>query len=120
MGVRESRSGLGRTYTLDPLGGRDDNGPVFPIGDVDPRLAVQEPIVGVIAPDGTPVAFPVDAVARRIDAGDTVSLAGVQIVSDGAGLVAQLDDGTPVASHQAFWFAWSQFRPDTIVWTPLG
>ena len=27
-------------------------------------------------------------------------------------------DGTAVAAHQAFWFAWSQFMPGTLVWTP--
>jgi hypothetical protein len=23
-----------------------------------------------------------------------------------------------VGSHQAFWFAWSQFHPTTLVWLP--
>ena len=108
--------GIGRSYPLDPLGGRDDNGPVFPIGDVDQRLPVQEPVVGVIAPDGTPLAFAADAASRAIAAGDQVELAGVEIVSDGAGLIARFSDGTPATSHQAFWFAWSQFHPDTLVW----
>lgn len=112
--------GIGRSYALDPLGGRDDDRPIFPIGAVDPRLPVQEQVVGVEAPDGTAIAFPVDAVGRAIDVGQKVELAGVVIVSDGAGLVAQLDDGTPVTSHQAFWFAWSQFHQGTLVWTPLG
>jgi hypothetical protein len=51
--------GIGRSYVDDPLGDRDDAGPIFPVGDVDPRLPVQEKVVGVIAPDGTPIAFPV-------------------------------------------------------------
>ena len=50
--------GIGRTYRDNPLGDRDANGPIFPIGEVDQRLPVQEKVVGVIAPDGTPVAFP--------------------------------------------------------------
>jgi len=112
--------GIGRSYPLDPLGGRDDNGPVFPIGDVDPRLPVQEPVVGVTATDGTPLAFPAAEAARAIAAGKDVELAGVVILSDGAGLIAQFTDGTPATSHQAFWFAWSQFHPDTLVWTSLG
>lgn len=33
--------GIGRRYALDPLGGRDDDGPIFPIGEVDPRLPSQ-------------------------------------------------------------------------------
>jgi hypothetical protein len=111
--------GIGRSYPLDPLGGRDDNGPVFPIGDVDQRLPVQEPVVGVTAPDGTPLAFPAGAASRAIAAGEDVELAGVVILSDGAGLIAQFADGTAATSHQAFWFAWSQFHPDTLVWTSL-
>ncbi len=112
--------GIGRTYALDPLGDRDADGPIFPIGDVDPRLPVQEQVLGVETPDGTPVAFAVDAARRSIEAGELVELAGVVIVSDGAGLIALLDDGSSVTSHQSFWFAWSQFHPDTLVWNPLG
>ena len=110
--------GIGRSYPLDPLRGRDDNGPVFPIGDVDPRLPVQEPVVGVIAADGTPLAFPAGAASATIETGAKVELAGVVIVSDGAGLDAEFADGSPVTSHQAFWFAWSQFHPDTLLWVP--
>ncbi len=112
--------GIGRSYDLDPLGSRDADGPIFPIGNVDQRLPVQEQVLGVEAPDGTAVAFPVEAAARAIEAGETVELAGVFIVSDGAGLRAQTADGTPISSHQAFWFAWSQFHTDTLVWSTLG
>ncbi len=117
--IRED-GGLGRSYSLDPLGGRDDDGPIFPIGHVDQRLPVQEQVVGVIAPDGTPVAFAVAAARTALDAGSDVSLAGVRIVPDGGGLRAELDDGTAITSHQSFWFAWSQFHTDTLVWTPLS
>ncbi len=47
-------------------------------------------------------------------------LAGVRLVLDGGGLRAELTDGRPLPSHQAYWFAWSQFHPDTLVWTPLS
>lgn len=111
--------GIGRTYSDDPLGGRDDNGPIFPIGDVDPRLAVQESVVGVVADDGTPVAFPATAARAAIDAGRTVSLAGVTITTDGGGFTAaDTGSGEALAAHQAFWFAWSQFHPDTELWLP--
>jgi len=53
--------GIGREYDEDPLGGRDDDGPIFPAGDVDPRLPVQAAVVGVIGPRGEPVASGVDA-----------------------------------------------------------
>jgi hypothetical protein len=115
--VLASDGGIGRTYPLDPLGGRDDNGPIFPIGDVDPRLPTQAQVVGVIRPDGTPVAFNVDALSGALGSHDSVEFGDIIIVKDGGGFTATLRDGTPVASHQAFWFAWSQFHPETLVYS---
>ena len=110
--------GINRSYGLDPLGGRDDDGPIFPIGDVDERLPVQAEVIGVITPDGTPVAFPVeDLLAAE---GEPVEFNGLVITPDGGGFVAALEDGTAVVSHQAFWFAWSQFHPGTLVWSSSG
>jgi hypothetical protein len=108
--------GLGRSYPLDPLGGRDDNGPIFPIGSIDPRLGVQEQVLGVVLDDGSPLAFPVADSLIELRSGGTVELEGVALVTDGGGLRAELTDGIPVVSHQAFWFAWSQFHPDTALW----
>lgn len=110
--------GIGRSYDRDPLRGRDDNGPIFPIGDVDDRLGIQDPIVGVLLADGSALAFPVIEIRPAIEAGLTVELDGVEIRSDGGGFVAtSTDSGEEVAAHQAFWFAWSQFHPDTELWT---
>ncbi len=109
--------GISRNYNLDPLGGRDDNGPIFPVGDVDGRAGVQESVIGVLAADGTPLAFPAEQARAAIANGETPSLAGVTIVADGGGFRAQDADGNPLAAHQSFWFAWSQFYPETQVWT---
>lgn len=109
--------GIGRTYEEDPLRGRDDNGPIFPIGDVDPRLPVQVEVVGVIDPEGRPVAFPADRARAALASGKSVALAGVELVADGGGLRARLSGGEELPAHQAFWFAWSQFHPDTELWT---
>jgi hypothetical protein len=111
--------GVGRSYPLDPLQGRDDSGPIFPVGDVDPRLPVQEQVVGVIARDGAPVAFPAAAARGALKAGKRVELKGVRLQLDGDGLRAVLDDGAEAVSHQAFWFAWSQFHPRTALWAPM-
>jgi hypothetical protein len=111
--------GIGRTYSLDPLGGRDDQGPIFPIGDRDLRLPVQEQVVGVITSDGTPVAFSAAAARDHLETGETVELDGVTLELDGSGLIA-FENGEPVASHQSFWFAWSQFHPETLIWLPSG
>jgi hypothetical protein len=108
--------GIGRSYALDPLDGRDDDGPIFPIGDADERLDVQELVVGVIAADGTALAFPSDLASRVLASGGTVSLGGISLVADGDGLRAVDATGGDVAAHEAFWFAWSQFHPDTLLY----
>jgi hypothetical protein len=115
--ILASDGGLGRTYPLDPLRGRDDNGPIFPIGDVDSRLPTQAQVVGVIRPDGTPVAFAVEDLSIALGSRDSVEFSGILVMKDGGGFTATLSDGTPVASHQAFWFAWSQFHPETLVYS---
>jgi hypothetical protein len=46
---------LGRDF--DFRNGRDADGPIFPVGDVDPRLPVHEDVIGVVTASGTPVAF---------------------------------------------------------------
>ncbi|MDJ0664451.1 MAG: DUF3179 domain-containing (seleno)protein [Acidimicrobiia bacterium] len=109
--------GRGIDYPADPLRGRDDDGPIFPVGDVDPRLPVQEAVLGAIAPDGTPIAFPITALQAALDSGGEVSFNGVIVTRDGGGFRASTADGNDLASHQAFWFAWSQFYTDTIVWS---
>jgi hypothetical protein len=108
--------GIGRTYEDDPLGGRDDDGPIFPVGDIDARLPVQTLVLGVVGPDGTPVAFSADEARAALTAGDDVGLHGVELFLDGGGLRARATDGEEVATHEAFWFAWSQFHPGTELW----
>ncbi len=107
--------GIGRTYKDNPLGGRDADGPIFPVGEVDPRLPVHAQVLGVILDDGTALAFEADNARIALRAGRTVQSGGVTLGLDADGLVARID-GNPVPSHQAFWFAWSQFHPDTALW----
>ncbi len=104
--------GLGRSYDLDPLGGRDDNGPIFPIGGVDPRLAVQAQVLGVLTDTG-PIAFPVEETRAALADGERIIVDDIEVVADGGGLRAVDDSGADTGAHQAFWFAWSQFHPDT-------
>jgi len=109
--------GIGRSYSLDPLGGRDDEGPIFAIGSVDDRLDVQEVVVGVITAEDVAVAFPSDQASDVLADGGEVTQVGVRLVSDGDGLRAvDADTGEPIVSHESFWFAWSQFHPDTQLW----
>ncbi len=112
--------GIGRSYPDDPLGGRDASGPIFPIGQVDPRLPAQAQVLGVIDPDSArPMAFPVEQAAAELADGGEVRHGSVEIVADGGGLRAQVD-GAELPAHQAFWFAWSQFHPTTAVWSGIG
>ena len=109
--------GVGRSYPRDPLSGRDDNGPIFPTGQVDPRLPTQEPVVGVVTADGTALAFAAATAREVLGRGGHVALDDVELSLDGGGLKARTTGGVDVPAHEAFWFAWSQFHPSTQLWT---
>jgi hypothetical protein len=110
--------GIGRTYAPDPLRGRDAGGPIFPIGPVDPRLPAQTQVFGVETPGGQFLAFPVTEAKDTLGSGSSVELAGVVLVADGSGLRAESSTAGELAGHQSFWFAWSQFHPETLLWSP--
>jgi len=78
---------------------------------------VQVEVVGVIDREGRPVAFPADRARQALASGEAVELVGVELVADGGGLRARSSDGEELPAHQAFWFAWSQFHPETTLWT---
>ena len=105
---------LGLNY--DFRGGRDANGPIFPVGDVDPRLPIQEDVIGVINPAGDPVAFPRGPALLALIRGNEIQYEGVVLEQSAGGLRAFDESGAEIASHQAFWFAWSQFHPNTALW----
>ena len=112
--VLDEELALGRDF--DFRNGRDANGPIFPIGDVDPRLPVQEDVLGIITESGTPLAFHVASAIEALRAGESVVVDDVHVVLDGGGVRAVDADGNDLGGHQAFWFAWSQFHPDTALW----
>ena len=105
---------LGRNF--DFRNGRDADGPIFPVGDVDPRLPVHEDIIGVVAASGRPVAFQRSKALAALARGDTVSFENVRLELEAGGIRAIGTDGADLGSHQAFWFAWSQFHPETELW----
>jgi len=96
--------------------GRDANGPIFPIGDVDPRLPVHEDVIGVITSSGQPVAFQRSAALVALRNGSSIAVGNVRLELDAGGIKAVDVNGSDVGSHQAFWFAWSQFHPETRLW----
>ncbi len=96
--------------------GRDANGPIFPVGDTDPRLPVHEDVIGVIAPSGQPYAFQRTAAIAALSAGQEVTVDGLTLELVAGGVRAKGTDGADLGSHEAFWFAWSQFHPTTELW----
>ena len=105
---------LGRDF--DFRNGRDADGPIFPVGDVDPRLPVHEDVIGVVAASGTPVAFQRSKAFLALTAGEDITFENVRLVLEAGGIKAVDADGSALGSHQAFWFAWSQFHPGTVLW----
>jgi hypothetical protein len=105
---------LGRDF--DFRNNRDANGPIFPIGNVDVRLAVHEDVLGVVTDRGTPVAFHLKTTLAALKKGEKIIVDNVHLVLDGDGVRAVDAGGKNLGSHQAFWFAWSQFYPKTRLW----
>jgi len=105
---------LGRDF--DFRNTRDADGPIFPIGDVDPRLSVHEDVIGVLSPTGKPVAFQRSAAFLALTKGKKIAFEDVRLVLEAGGIKAVGPDGSDLGSHQAFWFAWSQFHPKTALW----
>ena len=105
---------LGRDF--DFRNNRDANGPIFPVGDVDPRLPVHEDIIGVVNAAGKPVAFQRSKAFVALQNGEEITLENVRLELVAGGIKAVDTDGTDLGSHQAFWFAWSQFHPQTALW----
>ncbi|MEM6375956.1 MAG: DUF3179 domain-containing (seleno)protein, partial [Pseudomonadota bacterium] len=105
---------LGRDF--DFRNGRDANGPIFPVGDVDPRLPVHEDIIGVVSRSGTPIAFQRSQAFVALQNGEEIGFEDIRLELDAGGIRAVDVNGADLGSHQAFWFAWSQFHPQTELW----
>ena len=105
---------LGRDF--DFRNGRDAGGPIFPVGDVDPRLPVHEDIIGIVTASGTPIAFQRSAAILALTRGEEIAFENVRLELAAGGVKAVDIDGNDLGSHQAFWFAWSQFHPTTELW----
>lgn len=95
---------------------RDANGPIFPIGQVDPRLPEHEDVLGLVKADGTAIAFHVTSAIEALERGEFIELDGINVILAGGGLQAVDAEGNDLGGHQAFWFAWSQFHPNSKLW----
>ena len=72
--------------------------------------------MGIVTGSGTPVAFQRSAAMVALQNGQQVGFEDVRLVLEGGGLKAVDAAGNDLGSHQAFWFAWSQFHPGTELW----
>jgi len=107
---------LGRDF--DFRDNRDAGGPIFPVGNVDPRLPVHEDVIGVITASGQAVAFQRSTTFIALQNGDEIEFENIRLEIAAGGIKAvDANDGSDLGSHQAFWFAWSQFYPDTVLWS---
>ena len=86
---------------------------------MDTRLPVQEDVLGIVTTSGKPIAFHVPSLIKVLDAGEKVEIDNIQIVLAAGGVKAIDNDGNDLGAHQAFWFAWSQFYPDTLLWPEI-
>ncbi|MEM8975900.1 MAG: DUF3179 domain-containing (seleno)protein [Pseudomonadota bacterium] len=105
---------LGRDF--DFRNTRDAKGPIFPVGDIDPRLPVHEDIIGIVTASGKPIAFQRSKAFVALKNGNEIAFENVRLKLDAGGIRAVDANGLDLGSHQAFWFAWSQFYPKTVLW----
>jgi hypothetical protein len=77
---------LGRDF--DFRNGRDADGPIFPVGDVDPRLPVHEDVIGIVTASGTPVAFQRTTAMAALLAGEEILVENVSLQLDAGGVRA--------------------------------
>ena len=65
---------------------------------------------------GKPVAFPRSKAYAALKRGKEIAFENVRLKLDAGGIRAVDESGADLGSHQAFWFAWSQFHPGTALW----
>jgi len=100
---------------------RDADGPIFPIGEVDPRLPVHEDVIGATTASGVPIAFQRSAAFLALSNGEEIEFENIKLELTAGGIRAidtNASADSELGSHQAFWFAWSQFHPETELWMP--
>ena len=77
-----------------------------------------EDVIGVITASGKPVAFQGSTALIVLTRGEKIEFENIWLELDAGGIKAANEDGSDLGSHQAFWFAWSQFHPQAELWLP--
>lgn len=118
--VLSARTGSFRNYDRDPYAGYDESSELFfDIAHVDSRYHPKEWVIGLEI-DGVTKAYPfreLKKVSSPVD--DQVNGQRVTVRYNAASRSVSVVDeqGKPIPSVTAFWFAWYAFHPDTQVFT---
>jgi hypothetical protein len=118
--VLSTKTGSFRNYDRDPYAGYDESSELFfDIAHVDSRYHPKEWVIGLEI-DGVTKAYPfreLRKVPSPVD--DQVNGQRVTVRYNAASRSASVVDeqGKPIPSVTAFWFAWYAFHPDTQVFT---
>ena len=118
--VMSISTGYSRAYDRDPYAGyvnRTDL--MFPTSHVDPRYHTKEFVLGLEV-KGVFKAYPFSELGKGPKVlSDTINGLPVLIHFNPAGPSAKAlaFDGTPLPSLMAYWFAWSAFHPDTLLYS---
>ena len=73
-------------------------------------------MLGLVKADRTAIAFHVTSAIEALERGEFIELDGINVILAGGGLQAVDAEGNDLGGHQAFWFAWSQFHPNSKLW----
>ena len=73
-------------------------------------------VVDEAVTDGTKVAFHLAAARAALERGDSLAFENILLTLDGGGLRAVNASGANLGGHQSFWFSWSPFYPNTLLW----
>ncbi|MDR4470040.1 MAG: DUF3179 domain-containing protein [Nitrospira sp.] len=118
--VLSTSTGSFRTYDRDPYAGYDDSSELFfDVTHVDSRYHPKEWVVGLEI-DGATKAYPfVELRKASPPVTDHVNGRRVTVRFNAASRSASVVDeqGKPMPSVKAFWFAWYTFHPNTLVFT---
>lgn len=111
-------TGYHRDYDRDPYAGYAAGlRLMFPVEREDRRLPTKTWIAGILA-NGRPKAYPLDRLPLDRVLEDVVNGQTLRLAYDAASRALRVTDADerPVPVVQAYWFAWSAFYPDTLLY----
>lgn len=116
--VLSTKTGSFRNYDRDPYAGYDESSELFfDVTHVDSRYHPKEWVVGIKS-DGVTKAYPfVELKQMRSPVADQVNGRRITVRFNAQSRSASVVDenGKPIPSVMAFWFAWHTFHPNTQV-----